>query len=174
MRPFLASAGIAIALALMASACGGGGATRTTPVATATLIPTGKATPVATTATPVGARAPGQVRTLPNDLLDQQACYQLGGGDAAQDRSAGATMDHAGANATDTGFLISGFGAKGQGLQELPTTIAWVESGVIKVEVNVLGGPPPGFHAGKHTLTATWGFRSNRTDEAWAPRACAR
>ena len=144
MRPFLASAGIAIALALMASACGGGGATRTTPVATATPIPLGKATPVATTATTVGARAPGQVRTLPEDLLDEQTCYQLGGDDAAQDRSAGATMDHASdsVSATDTGFLISGYGPKDQGVKGLPTTIAWVESGVVKVEVTVLGGSP--------------------------------
>ena len=52
-------------------------------------------------------------------------------------------MDHASTDvsATDTGFLVSGYGPKDQGVKGLPTTIAWVESGVIKVEVSALGGP---------------------------------
>ena len=155
-------------LALLASACGGGGATRATPAVTATPILTQKAiTPAATVATPSreaaatiaaggpydplkgqpvsvpvpgGPRGAGQVRALAKNLVDQQQCYQLGEADAAQDQSAGATMNLATAEGSDTGFLISGFGQTGQGTEGMPTTIAWVESGIIKAEVVVIGG----------------------------------
>jgi hypothetical protein len=51
-------------------------------------------------------------------------------------------MDHASPYATGTGFIVSGFGPIGQGLerQDLPSAIAWVESGVVKAEVVVAGG----------------------------------
>jgi hypothetical protein len=158
MRPFLASIGIAIALALAASACGGGGAPASTGTASsiassATVVPTLRAIPTAATpgtpdplldvplTTPTGTRTPGQVRTLATDLVYQPSCYQLGGADAGQDSSAGVTMDHPSPYDSGTGFVISGFGPTGQGLEGKPTTIAWVESNVIKVEVIVLGGP---------------------------------
>ncbi len=44
-------------------------------------------------------------------------------------------------NPADTGFLLTGFGPQGEGLVGMPTTVAWTESGVIKVEVTVMGGP---------------------------------
>jgi len=131
MRLFAAPMWLGLALFLVASACGGRGEPAPTPVAKATPIPT-----------VVGARTPGQVRTLPRDLLDQEACYELGKADAAQDQSAGATEEHASQFAdVDTGFLISGFGPKGEGLVGKPTSVAWVESGVVKVEVVEMGGP---------------------------------
>jgi hypothetical protein len=90
-----------------------------------------------------GARTPGQVRTLPEDLIFQEACYELGKADAAQDQSAGATEEHASPYAdVDTGFLISGFGNEGEGLEGMPTSVAWVELGVVKVEVVEMGGAP--------------------------------
>ena len=140
MRLFRAPMGLALALFLVASACGGQGEPTPTPVAKATPIPTLKASPAAAP-TVVGARTPGQVRTLPRDLLDQEACYELGKADAAQDQSAGATEEHASPYSVGTGFLISGFGPQGQGLAGKPTSVAWVESGVVKVEVVEMGGP---------------------------------
>ena len=132
MRLFRAPMGLALAVFLVASACGGRGEPTPTPVA--------KATPIPTVA---GARTPGQVRTLPEDLLDQEACHELGATDAAQDQSAGATEEHASPYAdVDTGFLISGFGNQGEGMVGMPTSVAWVESGVVKVEVvEMLGAP---------------------------------
>jgi len=112
MRLFRAPMGLALAVFLVASACGGQDKPTPTPVAKATPIPT-----------VVGARTPGQVRTL-------------------QDQSAGATEEHASPYAdVDTGFLISGFGPQGEGLAGMPTSVAWVELGVVKVEVVVMGGP---------------------------------
>jgi hypothetical protein len=74
--------------------------------------------------------------------MAQEGCYELGKADAAQDQSAGATEEHASQFADgDTGFLISGFGPKGEGLVGKPTSVAWVESGVVKVEVVEMGGP---------------------------------
>ena len=74
--------------------------------------------------------------------MAQEACYDLGKADAAQDQSAGATEEHASPYAdVDTGFLISGYGPQGEGLKGMPTNVAWVESGVVKVEVIVMGGP---------------------------------
>ncbi len=144
MRPFAASVGLALVLSLLVSACGGRGEPAATPAATATPIPAVKAIP-AGVPTPVGARAPGQVRTVPQDLRDQQACYRLGTADAAQDQSAGATMEHSSpdTNTADTGFLLTGFGPRGEGLVGMPTTVAWTESGVIKVEVTVSGRARP-------------------------------
>ena len=130
MRLFRAPMGLGLAVFLVASACGGGGEPTPTPVAKATPIPT-----------VVGARTPGQVRTLPRDLLDQEMCHELGKADAAQDQSAGATEEHASPYSVDTGFLISGYGPQGEGLKGMPTNVAWVESGVVKVEVIVMGGP---------------------------------
>ena len=121
--------GLALAVFLVASACGGRGESTPTPVAKATPIPTA-----------AQARAPGQVRTLPEGLVAQEACYEMGKEDAAQDRSAGATQEHAITYTVDTGFLISGFGNKGEGLVGMPTSVAWVESGVVKVEVVEMGG----------------------------------
>jgi hypothetical protein len=140
MRLFAAPMGLALALVLVASACGGRGESTPTPVAKATPIPTLKASPAAAP-TGVGGRTPGQVRTLPEGLVAQEACYELGKADAAQDQSAGATEEHA-SPYTDvgTGFLISGFGAQGQGLVGKPTSVAWVESGVVKVEVVEMEG----------------------------------
>jgi hypothetical protein len=90
---------------------------------------------------PGGTRGAGQVRALAKNLVDQRQCYQLGEADAAQDQSAGATMNLATAEGSDTGFLINGFGQTGQGIEGMPTTIAWVDSGIIKAEVVVMGGP---------------------------------
>jgi hypothetical protein len=74
-------------------------------------------------------------------MLAQEACYELGKADAAQDQSAGASQEHASPYAdVDTGFLISGFGTKGEGMVGMPTSVAWVESGVVKVEVVEVGG----------------------------------
>jgi len=130
MRLFRAPMGLALAVFLVASACGGRGEPTPTPVAKATPIPT-----------VVGVRTPGQVRTLPEDLIFQEACYELGKADAAQDQSAGATEEHASPYAdVDTGFLISGFGNQGEGMVGMPTSVAWVESGVVKVEVVEMGG----------------------------------
>jgi hypothetical protein len=122
--------GLALSVFLVASACGGQGKPTPTPVAKATPIPT-----------VVGARTPGQVRTLPEDLVAQEGCYELGKADAAQDQSAGATEEHASPYAdVDTGFLISGYGNQGEGMVGKPTSVAWVESGVVKVEVVEMGG----------------------------------
>jgi hypothetical protein len=131
MRLFRAQMGLAVVVVLVASACGGQGEPAPTPVGNATSIPTASET-----------RTPGQVRTLPQDLLDQETCYQLGTADAAQDQSASATEEHASPLAdVDTGFLISGYGPKDEGLKGMPTNVAWVESGVVKVEIIVMGGP---------------------------------
>ena len=71
----------------------------------------------------------------------QEGCYELGKADAAQDQSAGATEEHASQFAdVDTGFLISGYGNQGEGMVGMPTSVAWVESGVVKVEVVEMGG----------------------------------
>jgi len=130
MRLFRAPMGLALSVFLVASACGGQGKPTPTPVAKATPIPT-----------VVGARTPGQVRTLPEDLVAQEGCYELGKADAAQDQSAGATEEHASPYAdVDTGFLISGYGNQGEGMVGKPTSVAWVESGVVKVEVVEMGG----------------------------------
>jgi hypothetical protein len=139
MRLFRAPMGIALAVFLVASACGGQGEPTPTPVAKATPIPTLKASPAAAP-TAAQARTPGQVRTLPEDLMLQEGCYELGKADAAQDQSAGATEEHASAQATGTGFLISGYGPQGQGKVGMPTSVAWVEPGVVKVEVIEMGG----------------------------------
>src|SRR4030042_5089932 len=130
MRLFRAPVGLPLAVSLVAAACGGQGDPAPTPVGNATSMPT-----------VVGARTPGQVRTLPQDLLDQEACYQLGTADSAQDQSAGATEERASPYDVDTGFLISGYGPQGEGMVGKPTNVAWVESGVVKVEVIVMGGP---------------------------------
>ena len=71
----------------------------------------------------------------------QEGCYELGKADAAQDQSAGATEEHASAQAQGTGFLLSGYGPQGAGTVGLPTSVAWVEPGVVKVEVVEMGGP---------------------------------
>jgi hypothetical protein len=72
----------------------------------------------------------------------QEGCYELGKADAAQDQSASVTEEHASPFAdVDTGFLISGYGPQGQGLVGKPTSVAWVESRVVKVEVVEMGGP---------------------------------
>jgi len=139
MRLFRAPMGLALAVFLVASACGGRGEPAPTPVAKATSIPTLKASPAAAP-TAAQARTPGQVRTLPEGLVAQEACYELGKADAAQDQSAGVTEEHASAQATGTGFLLSGFGPQGQGTAGLPTSVAWVEPGVVKVEVVAMGG----------------------------------
>ena len=139
MRLFRAPMGLALAVFLVASACGGRGEPAPTPVAKATPIPTGKASPAAAP-TGVEGRTPGQVRTLPEGLVAQEACYELGKADAAQDQSAGATEEHASPYTADTGFLISGFGNQGEGMVGKPTSVAWVESGVVKVEVVEMGG----------------------------------
>ena len=142
MRPFAASVGLALVLSLLVSACGGRSEPMTTPAPTATPTPVVRGIP-AVIPTAGGPRLPAQVRTLPQDLLDQQACYQLGTADAAQDSSAGATMEYTSpdTNPADTGFILTGFGPQGQGLVGMPTTVSWTESGVIKVEVTVMGGP---------------------------------
>ena len=71
----------------------------------------------------------------------QEGCYELGKADAAQDQSAGATEEHASQFAgVDTGFLITGYGNQGEGMVGMPTSVAWVESGVVKVEVIEMGG----------------------------------
>jgi len=139
MRLFRAPMGLALALFLVASACGGQGEPKPTPVAKATPIPTRKASPAAAPAV-AGARTPGKVRTLPEGLVAQEACYELGKADAAQDQSAGVTEEHASAQATGTGFLISGYGPQGAGTVGMPTSVAWVEPGVVKVEVVEMGG----------------------------------
>jgi hypothetical protein len=147
MRLFRAQMGLAVVVVLVASACGGQGERAPTPV--------GNATPIPTVA---GARTPGQVRTLPEDLLDQEACYQLGAADAAQDQAAGATEERASQYAdVDTGFLISGYGPQGEGLKGKPTNVAWVESAVVKVEVIVMGGPDQ-LPCGKAYTTGYMGF----------------
>ena len=130
MRLFRAPMGLALAVFLVASACGGQGEPKPTPVAKATPIPTA-----------AQARTPGQVRTLPEGLVAQEACYELGKSDAAQDQSAGVTEEHASSQATGTGFLITGYGPQGAGTVGLPTSVAWVEPGVVKVEVVEMGGP---------------------------------
>ena len=129
MRLFRAPMGLALAVFLVASACGGRGEPAPTPVGNVTSIPT-----------VVGARTPGQVRTLPRDLLDQEACYEMGAADAAQDQAAGATEERASPDAVGVGFVISGFGKRGEGLVGMPTNVAWAEPGVFKVEVVVMGG----------------------------------
>jgi len=146
MRPFAAPMGLALVLSLFLFACGGRSEPTTTPAATPTPIPALPGIPPGLPAgvpTAVGARAPGQVRTLPNDLLYQQDCYRLGTADAAQDQAAAATMNHASpdTNTADIGFILTGFGPQGQGLVGMPTTVQWTESGVIKAEVTVMGGP---------------------------------
>jgi len=73
--------------------------------------------------------------------MAQEACYELGKADAAQDQSAGVTEEHASSQATGTGFLITGYGPQGQGKVGMPTSVAWVEPGVVKVEVVEMGGP---------------------------------
>jgi hypothetical protein len=74
-------------------------------------------------------------------MMAQEACYDLGKADAVQDQSAGATEEHASQLAdVDTGFLISGFGNQGEGMVGMPTSVAWVELGVVKVEVVEMGG----------------------------------
>lgn len=140
MRPFAASLGLALVLALIAPACGGRSEPTATPAATATPTPVLKGIPAAIP-TAGGPRNPAQARTLPQGLLDQQACYQLGATDAAQDQSAGATMEYTSPEPVDTGWVLTGFGPQGEGLVGMPTTVAWTESGVIKVEVTVMGGP---------------------------------
>lgn len=141
MRLSRAPMGLALAMFLVASACGGRGEPTPTPEAKATPIPTRQGSPAATPAG-VGARAPGEVRTLPDNLFDEEACNQLGMADAAQDQSAGVTEEHASpVTDVDTGFLISGFGPQGRGMAGKPTSVAWVESGVVKVEVVEMGGP---------------------------------
>jgi hypothetical protein len=140
MRLFRAPMWLALAVFLVASACGGRGEPTPTPVAIATPIPTQKGSPAANP-TVVAARAPGEVRTLPDNLVDEETCNQLGAADAAQDQAAGATEEHASPYAdVDTGFLISGFGPQGEGMAGKPTSVAWVASGVVKVEVVELGG----------------------------------
>ncbi len=139
MRLSQAPMWLTLAMFLVASACGGQGESTPTPAAKATPLPTQKGSPIAAP-TGVGARAPGQVRTLPEGLVAQETCYALGKADAAQDQSAGVTEEHASAQATGTGFLMTGYGPQGQGTAGMPTSVAWVEPGVVKVEVVAMGG----------------------------------
>jgi hypothetical protein len=143
--------GLLLLAAFVASSCGGG-EDEPTPTVTAPVAVTATQSPTPTSGTPatpphMGARAPGQVRTLPEGMLDQHACYALGEADVAQDRSAGATLERTERQASwrftgGSGFIFSlDRDPTGDGLR---ITVLWTEpEAVVKAEVFVAeaGGP---------------------------------